>query len=70
MGPGQVLEKHSHENQSRFYMVVEGNANVWVGNDEKEVEPGVVIWVPPNYYHKIINAGCNRLVLLVGFTEF
>jgi len=68
--PGQVMEKHSHEDQSRFYIVMEGSAHVWVGNEENDVEPGTVIWVPPNNFHRIMNSGLKRMVLLVGFTEF
>ena len=38
--PGQGMEKHSHEIQCRFYLVLEGNGQVWVGDKEKQVERG------------------------------
>jgi quercetin dioxygenase-like cupin family protein len=30
--PGQGMEKHAHEVQCRFYIVLEGNGQVWIGD--------------------------------------
>ena len=64
--PGQCMEKHAHEIQCRFYFVLEGKGDVWVGDEQKEVAPGMVIWAPAGYIHKIENTGTEPLVLLVG----
>ena len=64
--PGQALEKHTHQVQCRFYLVLEGSGRVWVGDEEKETEKGIVIWVPAGHPHRIVNTGAERLVLLVG----
>jgi quercetin dioxygenase-like cupin family protein len=64
--PGQEMEKHAHEIQCRFYIVLEGNGQVWVGNEQKETEKGTVIWVPSSHPHRIVNTGIERMVLLVG----
>lgn len=64
--PGQSLEKHAHETQCRFYLVLEGLGHVWVGDEEKEIELGIVIWVPAGHTHRIVNTGAGRMVLLVG----
>jgi quercetin dioxygenase-like cupin family protein len=70
MEPGQAMEKHAHDDQCRFYLVLSGNAHVWVGNEEKTISEGTVIWFPPHHLHKIVNEGSSRLVLLVGFNNF
>ena len=64
--PGQEMEKHSHEVQCRFYLVLEGSGNVWVGDELKKTEKGTVIWVPSGHTHRIKNTSTERLVLLVG----
>jgi quercetin dioxygenase-like cupin family protein len=64
--PGQGMEKHAHEIQCRFYLVLEGSGRVWVGDEQKEVEKGTVIWVPSGHTHRIVNTGIERMVMLVG----
>lgn len=63
---GQAMEKHAHEVQCRFYMVLEGKGNVTIGEAQEETETGTVIWVPAGQPHRIVNTGRERLTLLVG----
>ncbi len=64
--PGQAMEKHAHEVQCRFYLVLEGSAEVWVGDSQTEAAPGLAIWVPAGHTHRIINTGNEPLIMLVG----
>lgn len=64
--PGQSMEKHVHSVQSRFYLVLEGSGQVEVGDEHKEAEKGMVIWIPSGYAHRIVNTGGERMILLVG----
>ncbi len=48
---GQEMEKHAHEVQCRFYVVLEGSGRVWIGNEQRETEKGMVIWVPSGLAH-------------------
>jgi len=66
--PGQAMEKHAHEIQWRFYSVLEGKGHTWVGDKEKDIEKGMVIWVPAGHSHRIINTGAERMVMLVGIS--
>lgn len=68
LNPGQSMEKHAHEEQTRFYLVLEGKGQVRVGDEVQEVEPQTVIWVPNHSAHRLENAGSEPLVLLVGIT--
>jgi len=67
--PGQGMEKHAHQVQCRFYVVLEGSGHVWVGDEHKETEKGTVIWVPSGHSHRIANTGVERMVMLVGIVQ-
>ena len=64
--PGQEMVKHAHEVQCRFYYVLEGRGQVWIGEEQGETEAGMVMWVPPEHSHRIVNSGSAPLILLVG----
>ncbi len=64
--PGQMMEKHAHEIQTRLYLVLEGEAHLRVDDQEQVVGLGTVAWVPPGHTHRIANEGSQRLVMLVG----
>jgi quercetin dioxygenase-like cupin family protein len=64
--PGQAMEKHAHEVQCRFYMVLEGQGRVWIGEQQQETSNGIAIWIPANHAHRILNVGSEKMVLLVG----
>lgn len=66
--PAQAMEKHAHEVQSRFYVVLEGHGQVWVGDRQQETSNGTVIWIPAGFAHRILNTGETRMVFLVGIT--
>ena len=66
--PGQSMEKHAHEVQSRFYVVLEGQGRVWIGDQQQETSNGTVIWIPAGHAHRVLNTGETRMVLLVGIT--
>ena len=58
--PGQEMAKHAHEVQCRFYIVLEGKGSVWVGDENKVTEKGIVIWVPSGHANRIVNMGPNE----------
>ena len=64
--PGQAMEKHAHEIQCRFYIVLEGEGQVWIGDQQQKSEKGLVMWVPAGHPHRILNNGSERMVMLVG----
>lgn len=66
--PGQSMEKHAHEVQGRFYVVLEGQGSLSVDDLAQEIAPGWVIWVPAGHVHRIVNTARVRLVLLVGIS--
>jgi uncharacterized cupin superfamily protein len=64
--PGQSMQKHAHEKQNRFYLVLEGNGVFKVGDQEGSFGLGMVVWIPAGNTHQIQNLGQQQLVLLVG----
>ena len=64
--PGQSMEKHAHDQQTRFYLVLEGSGQAWVGEETQAVEPGSVIWIPYGFAHRVENTGAARMLMLVG----
>ncbi len=68
--PGQETEKHAHDDQCRFYIVLEGSGDVWVGDLQQKTQVGTVIWVPVGQPHRIVNTEIGRMVLLVGIAPY
>ena len=64
--PGQDMQRHAHDVQTRFYVTLQGSGEAWVGDQHTAVEPGTVIWVPAENLHKVLNTGTENMVLLVG----
>ncbi len=55
---------HQHE-EDEFFVVLEGTAKLFLGNDSVIVEPYTSFYCPPNVLHGIANAGDTELKYLV-----
>ena len=64
--PSQVQQPHDHADQDKFYYVVEGTGNFWLGEEQVEASEGEVVWVPAGLVHGVTNEETRRLTLLVG----
>lgn len=64
--PGQTQAVHVHEDQDKFYFVLEGAGEFVVGAETQRAGPGVAVWAPAGVEHGVTNVGSQRLVLLVG----
>ncbi len=64
--PGQIQKVHSHQNQDKFYFVVEGIGSFTVGEGVIEAGPGNVVWAEATVPHGVENKGNERLVILMG----
>lgn len=64
--PGQVQKAHDHADQDKFYFVVEGEGNFVLGEEQKTVAAGQVVWAPAGVVHGVSNEQEARLTLLVG----
>ena len=64
--PGQVQSVHSHEDQDKFYLVMEGVGSFTVGEEVIEAGPGNTIWAEAGVPHGVENKDGERLVILMG----
>ena len=68
IAPGKTNELHRHAHESLF-VVLEGTAEIQVGEALVEVRPGGVAFVPRWQYHRTRNTGTEQLVAL-AVTDF
>ena len=64
--PGQTQPVHDHADQDKFYLVLEGEGEFVVGDERRQVGPGLVVWAPAGVAHGVTNVGANRLVIVMG----
>lgn len=60
--PGAIVEAHSHPHE-QIGMVIEGRAVFYVGDEERELGPGDMYFIPGNVTHRVVarEAGCKAL---------
>lgn len=63
--PGQSQKVHAHAGATKFYLVIEGNATITIGNDNQTVGPGTLAYSVPDEPHGVENNSDGRLTLLV-----
>lgn len=64
--PGQQQKVHTHENASKFYVVLEGYGRFHIAGEVKDLGPGQAVLARPGESHGVENSTRDRLVLLVG----
>jgi quercetin dioxygenase-like cupin family protein len=63
--PGQAQKVHTHDDQDKIYVVLEGRGRFTVGADEETLEPGEAIVAPAGAAHGVVNDSGARLLLFV-----
>jgi quercetin dioxygenase-like cupin family protein len=63
--PGQAQKVHSHDDQDKIYVVLEGRGRITVGADDELLEAGEAIVAPAGTAHGVTNDSGARLLLLV-----
>jgi mannose-6-phosphate isomerase-like protein (cupin superfamily) len=63
--PGQAQSAHSHADSDKIYCVIDGSAEIRVGEEERRVSAGAVVLAPAGAPHAVSNPGPGRLRLLV-----
>lgn len=64
--PGQSQKVHAHAGATKFYYVIEGEAEVTIGDATQTLGPGELAWSVPDEPHGVENKSSNPLVLLVA----
>jgi quercetin dioxygenase-like cupin family protein len=63
---GQIQPAHTHRDQDKFYLVLEGMGAFRLAGEDRQAGPGTVIWAPAGVEHGVSNPFPDLLVLLVG----
>jgi quercetin dioxygenase-like cupin family protein len=69
IAPGACNERHRHAHESLF-VVLEGRAEIHVGEAVLRLGPGGVAYVPRWLVHQSRNLCCERELLLLAITDF
>ncbi len=62
--PGGEQRMHVHQAEEQVYIIVRGHGLMKTGDEEKEVDAGTLIFVPPGTAHAIRNTGDNTLTFV------
>ncbi|MGB0389913.1 MAG: cupin domain-containing protein [Ardenticatenaceae bacterium] len=63
---GQTQHVHTHDDQDKFYFVLEGEGEFVIGEETQSAGPGITIWAPGGVPHGVSNKTQTRLVILMG----
>jgi mannose-6-phosphate isomerase-like protein (cupin superfamily) len=61
---GGATDEHLHVVTEEIYFFTHGRGRMRLGDDEREVEPGDTVAIPPGTRHKLWNTGDEPLRLL------
>ncbi len=61
-GPGSEQAAHAHPSNEQVFVIVRGRGIMKVGDEEEEVGPGTMVFLPPATWHAIRNTGEEPLV--------
>jgi len=56
-----AITPHLHEDVEEVYYVIEGTGRITIGDEEKNVTAGDVIYIPPRKIHTLIQSGVKPL---------
>lgn len=62
---GQMQAPHVHGDQDKLYLGIEGIGRIRVGDEEQQLEPGVLVLAPAGVEHGLANPSAGPLVVLV-----
>jgi mannose-6-phosphate isomerase-like protein (cupin superfamily) len=65
--PGSEQPAHSHAPQ-QVYVITRGSGRMKVGEDERDVALGSMIFIPSNTEHGIVNTGTETLTYISAAT--
>ena len=63
--PGQTQTAHAHKGSDKVYYILQGTAEVRIGQETKELGPGGAALAPAGAEHAIRNPGPGQLTALV-----
>lgn len=69
LAPGAILPKHRHLTQDEILLIHSGTAHVWLGDQERELHAGGLVFIPANTWINGKNVGAGPVSLTFIFSE-
>jgi quercetin dioxygenase-like cupin family protein len=66
--PGATLPKHRHLVQDEIVLVHSGKAHVWLGDQDRDLHAGGLVFVPANTWVSLKNIGSEPIFLTFVFS--
>jgi len=68
LAPGATLPKHRHLVQDEILLIQGGTAHVWLGDQERDLHPGGLVFIPANTWISGKNIGATPIALTFVFS--
>jgi len=68
LGPGATLPKHRHLTQDEIVLIHTGTAHVWLGDQERDLHAGGLVFIPANTWVRAKNVGSEPVSLTFIFS--
>jgi len=62
---GQTQTAHAHAGSDKIYYVIDGTAEIQIGDETRRIGPGGAAYAAPGEPHGVTNPGPERLSVLV-----
>ena len=69
LAPGATLPKHRHLLQDEILLIQSGTARVWLGEQERDLHAGGLVFIPANTWISGKNIGTEPIALAFVFSE-
>jgi quercetin dioxygenase-like cupin family protein len=68
LAPGATLPKHRHLAQDEIVLIHSGKAHVWLGDQERDLHAGGLVFIPANTWVSLKNIGNEPIALTFVFS--
>ena len=68
LAPGAAIPKHRHLIQDEILLLHSGNAHVWLGDQERDLHAGGLVFIPENTWISLKNVGAEPASLTFVFS--
>src|SRR3954453_20704546 len=68
VAPGAAIQKHRHLGQDEILLLQTGTAHVWLGDQERDVHAGGLVFIPAHTWISLKNTGSEPISLTFVFS--
>jgi quercetin dioxygenase-like cupin family protein len=68
LAPGAAIPKHRHLTQDEILLMPNGKAHVWLGDQERDLQAGALVFIPANTWISLKNIGAEPISLTFIFS--